>query len=157
MDCAKIETKNVANMEKETRLSHDKFNSTFGWRINVKKEFDYRKEPSGLFIVEGYSKLMQMNEMKNKDQLLLLSVSMLFEKRWIYKCSGVLIYMAVDNILLHPLSSNKPIILFAKDGDCVEYKPYNCFYNPYCDDMIQKMVDNYNRGYQRSLPLRVVK
>jgi len=144
-------------MEEKIKLKHDVFGSSYGWRINVKAEFDYRKEKVGKFIVPGWSKWMQVPEEKNKKQLLLLSCAMLFEKRWIYKSDGIVVYSRLPDTLLYPLTDNPWLLQFVKDGDCVDLKLSNRFDDEYCEMQLKKMVDNYNRGYQRSLPLRVVK
>jgi len=142
-------------MSKIERLPYDKFASTFGWRIKVKAEYDYRVDKTMPLVIEGYSKAMQVPEMKNKAQLLLDNVSMLFDKRWIYKSDGILIYKAVDGILFQPLSSNKHIIYFRKDGEQVIGRCANGWNDDYCVAMIEKMIDNYNKGYQRGVGLRI--
>jgi hypothetical protein len=144
-------------MIEKSCLKHDVFNASYGWRINVKAEFDYRQEKKGLFIIEGCSKYMQVPEEKNKKQLLLLNVAMLFEKRWIYKSSGIIVYSRLPDTLLHPIKSNPWIFQFIKDGDCVNVEKSRLWNDVYCEDKIMRMVENYNKGYQRSLPLRLVK
>lgn len=123
----------------------------------MKSEFDYRKNPEGKFIMPGYSAYEGIPEMNNKDQLLLLSVGALFEKRYVYKSNGILIYKVSDNALLKDFNSKDIIIELKKAGDCVDVCLWNGWNNPFCEDQIMKMVKYYNAGYQRTLPLRIVK
>ena len=143
-------------MIEKNELRYDHYASTYGWRIKVKSEYDYRKAKSGPMIVEGCSKYMQVPEMKNKHQLLLDCVAMLFERRWVYKSDGIIIYKAQGGILLKPMSWEQSILVFSKDIEQVAIVAKNGFNDRYCLDMIELMMQNYNKGLQRSLPLRIV-
>jgi hypothetical protein len=138
-------------------LKYDPFRSTFGWRINLKAEFDYRQEPWKGNVMVGFSAYDKVPEMKNKEQLLLLCVCSLFEKRYVYKSAGILIYRAVPDRLLREFSNADIILHIAKDGDCVDLIWWNDFENAFIEDNINKMAKHYNSGYQRNVPLRIVK
>ena len=142
-------------MSEVKRLPYDVFNSTYGWRIKVRKEFDYRVQPDGDLIVEGYSKLMQCSEAKNKAQLLLSCMSMLFDKRWIYKCDGIIIYKASNGLMFKPMRWDDAILVVSKDGEQIRIIARGGYDDEYCLDMISKMMLNYNRGYQRGVGLRI--
>ena len=143
-------------MEKNL-LKFDEWNSTYGWRCLIKAEFDYRKVAKDKFIIKGFSGYQGVPEMKNKDQLLLLNVASLFEKRWVYKSSGILIYKATSDRLLRNFDKADVIIEIKKDGDCVDLFTYNGWENDFVEENLLKMAKHYNNGYQRTLPLRIVK
>lgn len=138
-----------------SKLKHDVFESTYGWRILVQDQYDYRKEKVGNFIIKGYSKYEGIPEPKNKKNLLLLNLSMLFEKRWIHKCKGILIYRNWNGMMLYPLEKNRPIIYFKNTDQRVEYGLYDIFADEFVEKRIAMMCDDYNRGLQHNIGLHV--
>jgi hypothetical protein len=137
-------------------LKFDEFASTYGWRIKVKAEFDYRKDVSKPFVLTGFSAYQGVPEMKNKKQLLLINVAALFEKRWIYKSDGILIYKASNDRLLRSFDFADVIIHLKKDGDCVDVLCKQNYDDTFVLENIAKMAKHYNSGYQRNVPLRIV-
>ena len=137
-------------MEKNL-LKHDKYGSSFGWRILVNPAFDYRKNPEGKFVVEGYSKWMQMPEVKNKTTVLLDSVSMLFEKRWVFKADGILVYQSDKDIMIQPLEANKRILYLRPLDGLIVASVDREFIGQFACLRIEAMVDHYNRGNQRGV------
>ena len=137
-------------MEKNL-LKYDQFGSSYGWRILMNEQFDYRKVRQTKFIVEGFSKWLQIPEAGNKKTVLLNVCSMLFDKRWIYKSDGILIYEAGEGGMMKPLAINKRIIHFSKVGDDCHWSVNELIVGQYCCDRIEKMVDYYNKGNQRGL------
>ena len=143
-------------MIEKNLLKYDRFDSTYGWRILVSPEYDYRMKQDGPFIMEGYSKYQQVPEMKNKDQLFLLCMAGLFEKRWVYKCQQIVVYKATQGPLFLPLATNDKLLSIRKDGEIASWGCNRILLTDYCFDMFTRMIDNYNRGMQHGVGLRVV-
>ncbi|MEI8403235.1 MAG: hypothetical protein WCG12_20720 [Alcaligenaceae bacterium] len=143
-------------MFEKNELKKDFHGSTWGWKCIVKPEFDYRKDKSKPFLIEGCSKWMQMKEEANKNQLLLVRMADLFAKRWIFKSDWILFYKASNGILIYPFVKEQGVMAFKQEYGQIKMIVKVDFANDYTMDMIARMVEYYNEGNQHNVPLRVV-
>jgi hypothetical protein len=71
---------------------HDKEFSTYAWRIKMNPAEDYRRFKTGSLIINGFSKLKEMNEEPEKGRLLMQCVHRLRDCGYIRKAEGIIIY-----------------------------------------------------------------
>jgi hypothetical protein len=74
------------------RPEFDKLYSTYGWRILIKPDEDYRRLKEGRLIIEGFSKYKEDSEEPGKERLLIKCFHVLRDNGYIKKADGIIIY-----------------------------------------------------------------
>lgn len=77
---------------KNYRPEHDKEFSTYGWRILMRPEEDYRRLKEGRLIIDGFSKVKGTIEEPEKGRLLNQCIQRLANYGYIKKADGIIIY-----------------------------------------------------------------
>lgn len=143
-------------MYQKNKQNHDKYRSTFAWRILVKPEEDTRKFKKGDHIISGYSKYLNADEPDDKEQLLLDCCSMLFEQNWIRKSNGILLYKSDNGIMLDPLTENLRIAYFDTRFELITLKVDGDAVSSFANRVLLKMFDKFNIRVQSAPLMRVV-
>jgi hypothetical protein len=101
---------------KNYRPEHDKEFSTYGWRILIRPEEDYRRLKEGRLIIDGFSKVKGTIEEPEKGRLLNQCIQRLANYGYIKKCEGIIIYKGCPFVNKMFLWQESIISLVKKNG-----------------------------------------
>lgn len=140
---------------KELKYHHSA--STYAWICPIKAEFDYRKIKNKPFIIEGCSKYQGLLEMEDKEELLMLNISMLFEKFYIHKSIGIDIYVSSRGYMHANARLNERICTFRKNESGLYFKPFLWLDNHRLEQGIDKLCVLYEMGHFQDVGLRIAR